>query len=116
MNDNARKWVEALRSDKYEQGRFMLCNLNNKHCCLGVACRVYQEEVGDLQIISDSEFGGLSFNDEKEHLPEEVKRWLGLQDNAGGYYDGSLLCLNDNWSSFKEIADIIESEPEELFL
>lgn len=54
MNKHAKKWVKALRSGKYEQGKFSLCvwdikhkdsddALNNKNpvlgkfCCLGVA-------------------------------------------------------------------------------
>lgn len=36
-----KKWIEALRSGKYKQGRSMLYNkLYDTHCCLGVACRV----------------------------------------------------------------------------
>lgn len=31
-----RKWLKALRSGEYEQGIDVLCNANNKFCCLGV--------------------------------------------------------------------------------
>lgn len=37
----AQKWVEALRSGKYRQGKYMLSERNNSgvcdNCCLGVA-------------------------------------------------------------------------------
>jgi len=32
-----KRWVEALRSGKYEQGKFTLISPNRKFCCLGVA-------------------------------------------------------------------------------
>jgi hypothetical protein len=35
------KWVKALRSDKFKQGREDLYNPHDQtHCCLGVLCRV----------------------------------------------------------------------------
>jgi len=37
----AEKWIEALRSGKYQQGRGQLYSINNdNYCCLGVACEV----------------------------------------------------------------------------
>jgi hypothetical protein len=38
-------WVDALRSGKYEQGRKVLCSLDNKYCCLGVLTEVYIEQM-----------------------------------------------------------------------
>lgn len=34
------KWVEALRSGKYQQGQGKLCTRDCKYCCLGVLCEV----------------------------------------------------------------------------
>lgn len=34
------KWVEALRSGKYEQGEYQLRTEDDKFCCLGVLCEV----------------------------------------------------------------------------
>ena len=45
MNENAKKWVKALRSGEFEQGTGYL-RKGDKFCCLGVACAVYQDEVG----------------------------------------------------------------------
>lgn len=37
-----KKWVKALRSGEYEQGRGHLCR-DGKYCCLGVLCVVAGE-------------------------------------------------------------------------
>lgn len=34
------KWIEALRSGKYKQGRLALRTRNDHFCCLGVLCDV----------------------------------------------------------------------------
>lgn len=48
----AMKWVEALRSGKYTQGKCMLETLDGRNCCLGVLCRITGMEpvvVGELK-------------------------------------------------------------------
>jgi hypothetical protein len=35
-----RKWVAALRSGKYAQGRHYLRNSAGAYCCLGVLCKI----------------------------------------------------------------------------
>lgn len=40
------KWVAALRSGKYEQGRAALHKEGGGMCCLGVLCDVVKDEVG----------------------------------------------------------------------
>ena len=35
-----KKWVEALRSGRYKQGKGALCYNKDKYCCLGVLCEV----------------------------------------------------------------------------
>lgn len=113
MNENAKKWVEALRSKSYEQGGGAL-RCEQLFCCLGVACDIYAKETGA------GEWEGNIFiaNDHTASvvLPQSVRAWLGLTDDAGGYADGqcSLACDNDEGKSFEEIATIIESN-EDLF-
>lgn len=34
------KWVAALRSGMYQQGRLRLRSLDDKYCCMGVLCEV----------------------------------------------------------------------------
>ncbi len=137
MNKNARKWVAALKSGEYKQVKHVLCELDDEHnlvghCCLGVACELYQEEVGGLDIKIDKEmidgrfvtfadFNPGEFTQGVTVLPECVGEWLGLNDISGGFRDEhkashSLASLNDNGKSFDQIADAIESEPNGLFV
>ena len=108
MNANAKKWVEALRSGKYEQTTGSLTTPSrDKFCCLGVACDLYAKEHGKPKFRNQ----GL--------LPKYTKEWLGLQTSDGfhdvGSYSVSLAEMNDEGSSFAEIADRIEAEPDGLF-
>lgn len=117
MNDNAKAWVAALRSGKYQQGRDYLCK-DNRYCCLGVACEV----LGIGKIIDGmgvATYLGDEPNDKDSGwLPRNAKEALGLRTYNGTLGDGatSLTLLNDNGATFNEIADIIESEPEGLFV
>ena len=40
------KWINALRSGEYEQGRKSLRD-RNKYCCLGVLCDLHAKETGN---------------------------------------------------------------------
>lgn len=115
------RWLEALRSGEYEQGRRRLMNEDNgTFCCLGVLTDLYLKEVGspwgkerdpsvrvkhDPTISTDSEF-----------LPKIVRKWAGLRDNNRNpivYRDGvrlTLSRLNDEGYDFQVIADLIEEQ------
>lgn len=125
ININARRWVVALRSGRYKQGRGNLTTIDGsevRHCCLGVACMLYQEWVRQDRFKITFDGRELAYNGEENYLPEEVQEWLGLRDNRGTYWAGSnvpsrftLAGRNDDGASFEEIAAIIESEPAGLF-
>lgn len=55
-----------------------------------------------------------------DYLPESVKDWLGVSQEAGEFTNKFATCslgnLNDAGSSFDVIAEIIESEPKGLFI
>lgn len=118
MNDNAKKWVEALRSDKFQQTKEKLYD-GLAYCCLGVACEVYAKENGG-SFEKDFSYDEWFFDGDSCTLPDSVLHWLGIRTNAGSYdtfEDASLLADNDDGcKTFEEIADIIESEPEGLFV
>lgn len=111
MNENAKKWVAALRSGEFTQGTGRLVardpdtNEVIGHCCLGVACVLAQRATGVGFV-------------ERELPPRRVQRWLGLSTVEGTIEgDFSLVEHNDNNGvTFDEIADLIESEPEGLFI
>lgn len=109
MNNNVKLWLEALRSGNYQQGYFTLAG-GGKFCCLGVACDLYQKNVGDLKI--NIKFGdGLDedevfYDESSTFLPDKVSQWLG---GIPQKIQGLLTYENDiENKSFIEIADIIE--------
>lgn len=118
MNENARKWIEALRSGEFKQAQERL-RTHKRFCCLGVACELYVREGGAHGAWEGWTWVG---DDEKQGqvLPVDVMEWLGLRTAAGyferhGALETSLAAKNDRGASFEEIADVIESEPEGLF-
>ena len=137
MNDNAKKWVAALRSGEYRQGRGWLhlhTPEDDSYCCLGVACDLYSKETGNGGWRERTEHGAVMFDDgsagsrwesqSSGRLTNAVRMWLGLTTDDGTYHAppypsshncGTLLACNDAGASFEEIANIIESETEGLF-
>jgi len=123
MNENVIKWVEALQSGDYKQGKYVL-KKEDRYCCLGVACDLYSKEHSDFKIVSQEDctfFGANSrgfsrgFGD-SIFLPSEVQEWLGLADKYGNFDESSLMGMNDEGKSFEEIAEVILTSPEGLFV
>ena len=114
LNKNAQKWVRALRSGKYKQGRECLC-VDGKFCCLGVVCEL-AIKAGVRVKKSETQEDGVRYDEQACVLPTKVMEWVGLKDDEGRFGDGMLTSLNDSGKSFKQIARIIESKPEGLFV
>lgn len=112
QDKNIDLWADALESEKYTQGTGQLEGCDGEFCCLGVACKVYEEVTGEqVQRRND---GTIWSTDLGEH--SEVMKWLGISNSEGAYDDGSLVNLNDNAGyDFKEIAELIRSRPKGLF-
>jgi hypothetical protein len=116
MNDNMRKVLVALRSGEYKQG-FRTLQDDDGYCCLGVMCDVYQKDTGSS--IDCRPNGSINGGNLSHHLA--VQAWVGLSSPCGLFTGKhkdavSLAGLNDNGSTFSEIADFIESEPKGLLL
>lgn len=125
MNSQVKeKWIDALRSGKYEQGSEKLRSVQG-YCCLGVLCDLYSKEQG-----TEWEFRGLDenthqttdywyFDEEGEFLPKSVMEWSGLETNCPevnvntdtdeGDYD-LIANLNDSGYNFTELSNIIEEQ------
>lgn len=113
LTENQKKWISALRSGEYQQGKHKLQTDSNSFCCLGVACKVYEKETG-VKLPTDSNGnikGGCLYS------YKQVMRWVGLRTDTGKPKNGSLPLtkLNDRGISFRDIADILEISPEEYF-
>ena len=115
MNENAMKWIEALRSGEYSQTQGTLSDKDG-FCCLGVACKVYESETGNKLPVN--EFGTF-IQDTLIKDYKCVREWIGLSSGDGEFQETgggcSLTELNDTGKLFHEIADLIESEPLGLF-
>ena len=130
MNTNARKWVTALRSGQYAQGKMVLHEVTpegDKFCCLGLACKLYADEHDDILVQIEDEQGAAGrertvtvYGGKVRLLPDSVCEWLGLRDTNGTFggtdvkWD-ALTSMNDRGDSFDDIADVIEREPKGLF-
>lgn len=120
MNDNAKKWVAALRSGEYSQCRNHLV-FGKQYCCLGVACDIYQKEVGDLFVTTDK-FGVTRFDNEDAILVPKVSNYFGLRNTCPtpkdklGVWMKSLASMNDDGADFNTIADTIEKHQDTLFI
>lgn len=115
--------VEALRSNKYKQGRSAL-RLGDTYCCLGVAC--------DLSGLGTWESGGFLGLDRKTRyyyvvdamrhhtsLPREVANYYGILYPEGTITSDThvldsgretLIEMNDHGESFETIAKFIEHD------
>ena len=111
-----RKWVEALRSGEYRQTSGVLRDRDG-FCCLGVLCDL--SKTGEwVKDGGDWRYEGLHSSDVAT-LPKPVQQLVGLRTNFGrinGSQGHNLSEMNDIEYSFASIADVIEAEPEGLFV
>lgn len=98
------KWIEALRSGKYVQGRTMLRTTDDKFCCLGVLGDVCASDKWALHKFGDEGLDYWSFERDDALLPDD------FADDRGVPYktQEQLAEMNDQGKSFIEIADFIE--------
>ncbi len=125
-----RKWVKALRSGEYQQGKDAL-RKGDKFCCLGVACDLYakahpekvtwmyQEVRGGAESLGYIGYEFPSGDPQVAVLPEPVMEWLGIEednpiliptadDDSHDSFCASELNDDENYS-FAQIADAIEA-------
>jgi uncharacterized glyoxalase superfamily protein PhnB len=95
------KWVAALRSGKFKQGKEYL-EIEGEYCCLGVACKITHPRLnlGEANFICDQDFNSKELS--KIRVPAILK---GDSDNK---IVDTLAKMNDSGASFKKIAAWIE--------
>lgn len=101
------RWIQALLSGDYKQGRIVLRSIDNRFCCLGVACDLMDQSAWDMH------------NPRHFHCSSVTGvGWRGLEPQTVG--DGlaealgmdkivmqELSVANDGGKSFAEIAGMI---------
>jgi len=123
------KWIDALRSGKYDQGSEKLRSVQG-YCCLGVLCDLYSKEQSkDWDFVGGEETNLQPkdywyFEGESEFLSESVKDWAGLpardpsvrvdvtdnDDEDDWFYNEEIANLNDSGYTFNELSNLIESQ------
>ena len=117
LGPRQKQLVDALRSGRFIQGTGFLQSViddDSSYCCLGVACKVAEEN--DIIVNYDS-YGRLSGGTLLRQIG--VKNWFGFRGNTGKALegiDGDLPYLNDHVGlNFSKIADIIEENADIIF-
>ena len=115
MNKNIKnKWLKALRSGEYKQGKSALRD-GDTYCCLGVLTELYRKETG-LGIWEKGKIGMDFYNEEEISMgvpSKTICEWAGLNDENPSVESEHGICIaeiNDKGVSFNEIADIIEEQ------
>jgi len=122
------KWIDALRSGKYEQGSEKLRTVSG-YCCLGVLCDLYAQEHNTEWEFRGNEETNLQpkdywyFEDQSEFVPESVMDWAGFTENCpvvkidveekdedNWFYHEGLADLNDSGYTFNELSNLIEQQ------
>jgi hypothetical protein len=129
MNSEVKaKWVAALRSGEYQQGRGELRSISNCFCCLGVLCDLYdkdrkQKKKKSIKITNpkydgNKNFACFKYGNQTDFLPAAVRVWAGMSSNKGWLNGIHLSGLNDGdydkHYTFKDIAKIIKKNIEIL--
>lgn len=117
------KWIAALRSGEYEQGKAFL-KYDNKFCCLGVLCDLHAKETGAEW---DMWCGSYLYYDADTMIPQQVADWAGIPYtyiNIDRNGNGNIVWihsknkvtptylaeLNDNGISFAGLTTVIEEK------
>lgn len=108
----AQKWIAALRSKKYTQGKKVLKSKSPRgvvrHCCLGVLCELYQQDrrakkmkpmpIGSFKVAGKYDAGVTASSRIYEFpdgpgttayatLPYRVAKWAGMISEEGHFVD-----------------------------
>lgn len=100
----AEKWLKALRSDEYTQGRGRLHGIKeNSYCCLGVACHLVHKKQLKNPLYAEA---GSPDDTSEEGKPIFYKIPKNLRE---GRLVAELIDLNDvHLYNFEQIADWVE--------
>lgn len=127
------KWVAALRSGKYDQGRGQLRSPDGYFCCLGVLCELavaenvttlIKVEQNNPDYLVGSHFDYYYGKTKNQEVPPiEVREWAGFIRNEipdlrvddeeayGGESMTEIVTLNDEECyTFEQLADLIEEQ------
>lgn len=106
-SDIKRRWIEALRSGQYKQGRAALRrppygkDTQDTYCCLGVLCDIIEPNSWVCEEVR-------CYHDNRVGFPSA--RIMEIAGLSGTFAD-ELARINDRGDSFEDIIQVIELEP-----
>lgn len=114
--DAAAAWVHALESGKYQQGQGLLRDGDDQFCCLGVACDIVRDHLGDWEVypavgvkptwaFAARENKTWAVSQSRSDLPSVVREHYGLSNER----QHELIALNDNGAPFSAIAALVRT-------
>jgi hypothetical protein len=108
--DFIRLWAQKLRSGLFKQGKHNLRTISEEYCCLGVAACLMQElKLTDKTWEPElSETGCLKIYGSSSLLSPEMYSLIWYE--SGEYRQVELSHMNDDGSTFSEIADFLEEK------
>jgi len=123
LGPNQKLLVDALRSGKFTQTTAGVLHdvQTDSMCCLGVAAKLFltDEEVEEVEDVNldDSSSTYYAYAGAVRAAPEYVVSKLSLFCRLGSTCDrdDTLADLNDEGSTFVEIADLLEADPSRYF-
>lgn len=111
------RWINALLSGEYEQGKGFLRSPEGEYCCLGVLCDLYSKDTGIEW--GKGRSGANTMHGLDGMTSNEVDRWAGFVESTQytpelsvETYDilSTLADMNDEGATFKQIVDVIEEK------
>lgn len=114
LGPNQLKWLEAMESGEYRQGFGVLYStIESAYCCLGVAKKVLDLPEDSIYCLEKS-YREIGLKSSEGMFCQFVKK--ASADGDGDISYDSLVSLNDSEEfSFKDIAQIIRDNPENVF-
>ena len=108
--DIKKKWVDALRSGEYKQGKGQLRNSKGEFCCLGVLCDLAVKE-GIVKELAECDV--FYYDGDTLTPPPSVKEWAGsdlecLDIEGEGEFEFYAELNDYDDLTFDQIADLIE--------
>lgn len=86
-----RKWVKALRSGKYKQGKGHLKDERGRFCCLGVLCNIIDPKGWS----SSADDGGFAYTYDEETEDGEIPSTLRHKVGISFDHTTHLITMND---------------------
>jgi hypothetical protein len=104
---NRRKVIDYLKNPELRKAKGKLRNAVGGRCCLGHMCDA-------LGVEATNRHGNWYYGEERLVLPMDVADSLGMFENDGTNYNGSILWNGENYSSLAALNDDSTIKPHEI--